>query len=680
MPSVTFANTIGGGSGSGVYTSRESIVVNNQWIQQSAPTPPPSVAPPVIPVTPTFDPKIEANALYGKPMVLSALGFARIGAAPAPIVGPYLNAGKVDFIVSFGVPADPAGTRLIYAIYLDNELAWSSVTGGTLPADGTFTSEAFDFVFKPGTLTQTVCSLETIKFPGDECAYRPQMLLEIRNLTYARFMAITGKPVPYVACDVGDTTDGADPQDGITIGEGYERIAYSPWVGWDSTKLEEVGTADVTGGYLLRDNFNIIQLGQSLTNVYRNLVLSTSDKVRLIDRGSNVTPDIVFGRDTIIGGEGGITITRTSPSAQPREDELFTVDPDQDYTVVPSQSKRARNPVVVSASVGKQSSTLPVILDASTRQALVTYAQYHSENARKKVAFRTTMFGCETEPGDLFALDLDTDGLDNEVFKATEVTVNGDWTVDIQGEAILRCSIYGTDFDPFLGYVVLLLGFPGADGSTSIIDESPAVHGSATVIGNAQVDTAVSKFGGSSLLSDGTTDGLSFPDSVDWTLSSANSDQFTVEAFGVLTTDTPVGKVIVCQFGGGSPNMAWLLWINNSGELEFIGSTNGSALNWSASPASSGIGWSIGVWYHFVADKDATGKVRVYRDGVMLGSATPSDSSLFTSAAPLTVACDSAAGGRSWPGHLDEVRITKGIARYASDAGFTVPTAEFPRV
>ncbi len=30
-------------------------------------------------------------------------------------------------------------------------------------------------------------------------------------------------------------------------------------------------------------------------------------------------------------------------------------------------------------------------------------------------------------------------------------------------------------------------------------------------------------------------------------------------------------------------------------------------------------------------------------------------------------------------GWLDELRITKGVARYASDGGFTVPTAAFPR-
>jgi hypothetical protein len=83
-------------------------------------------------------------------MALYTGGYARMGSSPAPIVGPYFNGDKCEFIVSFGVPSNPGGDRKIYKIYLDQELAWSSVSGGTLPSHGTFAAEAFDFVFKPG--------------------------------------------------------------------------------------------------------------------------------------------------------------------------------------------------------------------------------------------------------------------------------------------------------------------------------------------------------------------------------------------------------------------------------------------------------------------------------------------------------------------------------------------------
>jgi hypothetical protein len=394
------------------------------------------------PVTPNFDPKIDANALYSKPMALYTGGYARLGASPAPIVGPYIHDGVVDFIVSFGVPSNPEGERRIYKIYLDNELAWSSASGGTLPGDGTFASEPFDFIFKTGRLDQSACSLETIKFPGDECAYRPQMLLQIIGIRYQRFMDVTGKPVPYVACDIGDVTDGADPRDGINLGEALERIAFSPWAGYTSASFAAVNITDVVDAILIKNNFTVIQLCQSVTGEYRNLDLLCSDKVWIKDRGPNVTPNFIFDQHSIISGDGALTVTRANATAQRREHELVAIDPDQDYTAVPSLAKIPRDPMVISAAVGKETSTLPLVINADTRQALATFSQNYQENARRKVAFKVLGSGYQIEPGDLFALNNIADGFDNEVFKCTQTTHGANWVVDLEGEAILRCSIY----------------------------------------------------------------------------------------------------------------------------------------------------------------------------------------------------------------------------------------------
>jgi hypothetical protein len=253
--------------------------------------------------------------------------------------------------------------------------------------------------------------------------------------------------------------------------------------------------------------------------------------------------------------------------------------------------------------------------------------------------------------------------------------------VEFTAESILKCAVAGL-VDPSFSSVKLLLGFQGADGSTGapgLTDESPAAHGTATAVGNAQIDTAQSKFGGASLLGDGTGDGISFPDSTDWRLSTANSDQFTVEAWVRTSTTTPTDKVIVAR-STGVPNVGFFFRCNTSGngELSFLGSTNNATLDW-APASSSGITWALSTWYHVAADKDATGKVRVYRDGVMVGSSTPTDSSMAAAnTAVLTIGIDGL-GGRSWDGWIDEVRITKGVARYASDSGYTVPTDAFPR-
>lgn len=633
------------------------------WADDPAPTPALLPAPPVTPVSPTIDPKIEANALYGKPMALFAGGFARIGASPAPIVGPYLNAGVVDFIVSFGVPVPVTGDRKIYAIYLDNELAWSSVAGGTLPAHGTFTSEAFDFIFKPGTLTQTVCSLETEKFPGDENAYRPQMLLQIRSLPYQRFLDRTGKPVPYVACDIGDVTDGAVPSDGITIGDGWERIAYSPWANYTSSTAEAISITDFTDAILLKDNFTVVGLGQAIARTHRNIDLLQSDKLRIKDRGSNVTPDIVFDRDSIIGDENPIQIIRAGATTQRRELELIAIDPDQDYTAVPSLSKIPRDPFVISAAVGKDTITSPLVLDADTRQALVTFTHQYEENARKKIAFKVLAIGYEVEPGDLVALVNVADGIDNEVWKVTQTLHGANFVTEIEAEAVLRCAIYSADpDDPLISFVELLVGANGSDGSTAFVDESQAAR-TIIVTGDAQIDTAQQKFGTGSALFDGTDDAINVADHADFDLPAA----WTFECW--LRFNSTSGDQAI--FGGAwnPPSDGYLLRYNsNALEWFCFGGTNLEGSPWTP---------FTGTWYHVAVDRDGT-TTRIYVDGVMIGSTTGAQDGVPS--VGFTIGAQNASGaGRPFNGWIDEFRYTRGFARYGSDAGFVVPSAAFPR-
>jgi len=662
--------TLTGGSWAG-YTLPWGLQAGT--IAAKAPTP--VVAPVVTPVTPTFEPKLEANALYGKPMALSALGFARIGASPAPIVGPYINGGVVDFIVSFGVPADPAGSRKIYAIYLDNEIAWSSVGGGTVPGDGTFSSETFDFVFKPGTRTQTVCSLETSHFAGDECAYRPQMILQITGLPIARFMSNTGKPVPYVACDIGDVTAGAIPLDGLNVGEAYERVAYSPWAGYTADTFVSEGITDQTMGILIKDNFTVVQLGQNLTSAKPNIILLQSDKLRLFDDGANVTPAFVLDRDSIIEYNG---IMRAEASKEPRELELITIDPDQDYTIVPSLSKRPRVPAVVSAAVGKDSISLPLIMDAETRQVTVVFAHYYKENARKRVAFRTTMHGYEIEPGDLVGLRDIADGIDDEIFRVTETSHNGDWSVDIAAEAILRCSVFQPS-DPYIGSVVLLLHCNGSAGSTTFIDSSSYAN-TVSANGSAQI-SASARFGTGALMCDGT--GLDCIQSTVATLNSialspTNTSPYTIELFAYFNV-VNVNQFLIAIDTGAFGRYFRLWQVSNDG-LQFIWEDAGGVydpLNQIDAPAGT---IAPLTWYHIAVDKDSTGKIRIYVDGAMVASDTPLNSQIgVVGSNPVTV------GGRTvfnnpFNGLIDDVRITRGVSRYGDlygDASFSPPSEQF---
>jgi hypothetical protein len=233
----------------------------------------------------------------------------------------------------------------------------------------------------------------------------------------------------------------------------------------------------------------------------------------------------------------------------------------------------------------------------------------------------------------------------------------------------------GPATDPHFASVVLLCGFEGADGSTTLDDESTANH-TLTAVGGAQIDTAQFKFGTSSLLLDGTGDRVTASDSLNWQLGSTNSAPWTVETWVRWNVLDANNRGIMGQ--SAASNIAWVFsGASTIGELSFSLSNSGTAFD--VSVVTSGASMTTGVWYHVAADKDATGKIRLYVDGVMLGSSTPANSAIFNSTSGLGIGAQGNSGVVDMDGWLDEVRITKGVARYASDSGFTVPTAAFPR-
>jgi hypothetical protein len=224
----------------------------------------------------------------------------------------------------------------------------------------------------------------------------------------------------------------------------------------------------------------------------------------------------------------------------------------------------------------------------------------------------------------------------------------------------------GAATDPNFSSVVLLMHMDGASGSTTYTDSSPSAH---TVTGAVPQSTAAFKFGSASadFASVGDTQYLQTSDSADWAF---GSGQFTIESFVRFTTAPNGGTVwgVVTQFGGGS-NLGWFLGVV-AGEIGFYYSTSGGD-----SP-HVGAAWAptTGVWYHVAVDRDSSNVLRVYVDGVVKASATVA-STFFDSSRSLIIGNDENAN-RKLLGYMDEVRITKGVARYAG--AFTPPTAAFP--
>ena len=439
--------------------------------------------PPATSVVTGMDPNQAANALYGKIIPLSALGLARIGTAGL-IFGPYKNSGTASFAVSFGFPANVTGTRRVYEVALDGQVVWELAAGsaaGALDPSG-FVSEAFTCRFYSGTLTQSADPLEIAEFGSAAVAYRPQMMLWFDSLPLAPFNDL----VPFVSCKIGDTTSGATPSDGINLGEAIERVAYSPFLEYTSGTFETSGIQDIVQAMILSEDQSFISMLQNVSRVYRTLDIIQTDKLRVNDRGSTVTPDITLDRDRIVA-EAGVTYTRQEESSVPRELELITIDPEQDYVFVPSKSSRPRDPVPVTSSVGKETITLPVVIGPTTRASLVTYAKYQEENARKRASLQGMLYTYEIEPGDLVAIRALNDGFDSyETFKVTETSHGANYVNEMTLEAILKCALPSEETSAeFVG------GLEDGPGAPNPISPSTSHTFSSASLGVAHADRTI---------------------------------------------------------------------------------------------------------------------------------------------------------------------------------------------
>jgi hypothetical protein len=233
--------------------------------------------------------------------------------------------------------------------------------------------------------------------------------------------------------------------------------------------------------------------------------------------------------------------------------------------------------------------------------------------------------------------------------------------------------------DPYFANVKLLMGFEGPNGSTGapgMTDESPSAHGLPLVV-SGSISTAQFKFGSSSWRSTG-AGGFEFFDNPDWTLAPTNSDKYTVEFWYRINSGPVANQFVGGHWNASHPtNESWAMLTGGvvASELRWLTSYDGS--NFGVDITTSGAGIATGAWYFITVDYDGT-KARLYVNGVMLASTTPVHGATFDSTEAMWIGQDGsiAASVDAW---FDELRITKGVARYASDSGFAVPTAAFPR-
>ncbi len=212
-------------------------------------------------------------------------------------------------------------------------------------------------------------------------------------------------------------------------------------------------------------------------------------------------------------------------------------------------------------------------------------------------------------------------------------------------------------------YTVLMLHMDGEDGGTTFTDDSDSSH---TVYpqGDVHTNTVKKKFGTASAYFDGTGDYLTVPDSDDWNFGSGN---FTID-FWINWYQTPNTYNGFMEYHTNADNR-WQFKYQN-GALVFA--TEQGRGNWIYMVSCD---WtpSLNTWYHLAVTRSGN-SFRIFIDGNE--TALNSVSVILQDYDALYIGRTHDAGQwRTPPAYIDELRISKGIARWTDN--FDVPTSAY---
>jgi hypothetical protein len=215
-------------------------------------------------------------------------------------------------------------------------------------------------------------------------------------------------------------------------------------------------------------------------------------------------------------------------------------------------------------------------------------------------------------------------------------------------------ALAGAIGDPFWDDVVASLHLDGTDGSTVFTDVKGHVF---TASGGAQIDTAQSKFGGASLLLDGTDDFITSPDHADWGFGSSD---FTIDCWVRFNVDPGTGgATFVSHWEANSPanQRGWIFGLNGN-TLRFVYSTDGSG----STTLSAAWNPAAATWYYVSVVRFGP-TVYFFVDGQLLGTGNIGTATIFNANSTLQIGTQSNGADFDMNGWIDDVRITR-AARY----------------
>jgi hypothetical protein len=224
-------------------------------------------------------------------------------------------------------------------------------------------------------------------------------------------------------------------------------------------------------------------------------------------------------------------------------------------------------------------------------------------------------------------------------------------------------------FDQYGDYVSLLMHMDGPNNSTTFIDSS-LYNRNITVNGPAKLSSSQSIFGGISAAFDADTSYLRVASGSDFAFPS----DFTIECW-VYFTNSSRGYQGIIGAHNGSDQTGWNLYLETNNILYFAFSAGNG---WIGS-VNSGETITPNEWHHIAVSRSGS-SLRIFIDGTLKGTITSNVNIASGSVIDIgDYTCLNQYGyNLTMSGYIDELRITKGIARYTSS--FTVPSNSFPAI
>lgn len=431
------------------------------------------------------------------------------------------------------------------------------------------------------------------------------------------------------------------------------------------TKGEALYTANFTvpsHRFFYQDT--VLQLSMDGTNGGSTFTDAAGHSVTVGGTVTNSTTQVKYGTTSAYFAAGSNTLTSASDSATTFGTGDFTIE----FWFYPTTSSGQQNILSTNGTtlltIYYIASTLRMwsVADRIIGGALTLNAWSHITLCRYNGVSKLYINGTQT--GSSYT---DSNNYNNTAFtvgNASPYNLNGAYVDDLR---ICKSAKYVAAFTPPTAaldyeYTKLLIHGDGVDTSTCIREE---VGRAVFVAGNTKISTTQSKLGGSSIVFDGTGDHLAITANADYGFGTGD---FTVE-FWIYWNGFPSSNAASIIGTYSSSSIGWVIQYRNDTtnrlRLGMTGDTNNLDFAWTP---------STGQWYHVAVTRSGS-SVRAFVDGTQIGT-TQTNSSSMDGSTELNIGRLNFSGGLQYiNAYMDEIRITKGLARYTTN--FTPVTTPY---